>query len=153
MTIGGFARAQLLSRLGQRDFKKYIQKLRDTELLCLFSLRNCDSEICIQGHMETLWWNQTFHFLESTVFELSKKQECWVFYQNGELLQKIYIWRHFEKLVAKVFSFILFRNGCNEEDLHWFCAIVLLQTFQVLTAFLFPSVQSNRAWSSRLDWS
>lgn len=28
-------------------------------------------------------------FLESTLSKLSKKQECWVFYRNGELLQEI----------------------------------------------------------------
>lgn len=47
MTIGGFASAQLLSKMGQRGFKKDIQKFRDTELLCLFVLGNSDSEICV----------------------------------------------------------------------------------------------------------
>lgn len=71
--------------------------------LLFFFLINCNSEICAQIHVASLWENQTFHFQESAFLELSEKQEHCVLYHNGKFFQEktvsqFQIWGYFEKL-------------------------------------------------------
>lgn len=161
VTVGGFANAQLLWKLGQRGFKKHIWKFRDTKLLCLFFfLRNCDSEICVQSHMASLWWNQTFHFQESAFLEPWKSkniESCTItvnsfkkrntisnlegFWKAGSEEVLIYIvqkwlqwWRHHALVLVPLCCYILFTYQLN------------------FSFFLFRSVQPSSSWNSRLDW-
>lgn len=76
VTVGGFANAQLLCKLGQRGFKKYIQKFRNTELLCLFFL-----EIVILRFVSRPIW-QVF---DETRSSSSKNLHPWNFLKSKNI--------------------------------------------------------------------